>query len=109
MITQQDRANIFKYATFDSSALCRLANELRRQPCFCDPSQVPKSRSLNWTICVKFAEPREDGAIRSQKANLSLLASEAATLKYIRAHMISGPAQKTCLAIVFDEPLQALI
>ena len=57
------------------------------------PSQVPACGSFNWTILLLFDDgmewifrsPRKDGAIVSDETNLSLLASEAATLKYIKA------------------------
>ena len=61
--------------------------------CICDTSQVPACGSFNWTILLLFDDgmewifrsPRKDGAIMSDETNLSLLASEAATLKYIKA------------------------
>ena len=86
--------HIFKYADFNVSALCRLANKLRGgNTCICDTSQVPACGSFNWTILLLFNDgvewilrsPRKDGAIMSDETNLSLLASEAATLKYIKA------------------------
>jgi len=90
-----EQANIFKYADFSTAALCRLVSKLRGgQTCFCDISQVPACGSFNWTILVSFIDgvewvlrsPRNDGAIESDETNLLLLASEAATLKYIRAN-----------------------
>ncbi|KAL8875970.1 MAG: hypothetical protein Q9198_005750 [Flavoplaca austrocitrina] len=61
----QERANIFKYAEFDVDALCQLASNLRE-----------------WVL----RSPRKGDEIVSDDTNLSLLASEAATLKYIGAH-----------------------
>ena len=91
-----ERLSIFKYANFSVSALCRLASQLREgQACICDTSQVPACGSFNWTILLSFVDdgvewvlrsPRDDGAIQSDKANFLLLASEAATLKYIKAN-----------------------
>lgn len=85
---------IFKYATFNVSTFCRLVSKLRGQSCICDTSQVPACGSFNWTILVSFLDgvewvlrsPRDDGAITSDDTNLLLLASEAATLKYIKAN-----------------------
>lgn len=87
--------SIFKYSSFSVSALCRLVSKLRGgQICFCDTSQVPACGSFNWTIIVSFLDgvewvlrsPRDDGAIKSDETNFLLLASEAATLKYIKAN-----------------------
>ena len=91
----QDRANIFKYADFDVDALCKLASNLcGGKSCSCNPDQIPKSGSFNWVVDVSFNDgiewvlrsPRKGDEIVSDDTNLSLLASEAATLKYIIAH-----------------------
>lgn len=91
----QKRATIFQYADFDIDALCQLASDLRGgQSCSCDPCQIPKSGSFNWVVNVSFDDgvewvlrsPRKGDEIVSDDTNLSLLASEAATLKYIKAH-----------------------
>ncbi len=90
-----ETVNIFKYANFNVPALCRLVGKLRGgQACICDTSQLPACGSYNWTILVSFPDgvewvlrsPRDDGAIRSCETNILLLASEAATLKYIKAN-----------------------
>ena len=90
-----EELSIFKYANFNVSALRRLASQLREgQACMCDTSQVPACGSFNWTILLSFVDgvewvlrsPRDDGAIQSDEANFLLLASEAATLKYIKAN-----------------------
>ena len=87
--------SIFKYANFSVSALCCLASQLyERQACICDTSQVPACGSFNWAIRLSFVDgvewvlrsPRDDGAIQSNKTNSLLLASEAATLRYIKAN-----------------------
>lgn len=87
--------SIFKYADFNELALCRLVSKLPGgQSCFCDNSQTPASGSFNWTRIISFIDgvewvlrsPRNDGGgIKSDEKNLMLLASEAATLKYIKA------------------------
>ena len=91
---RKEELAIFRYAIFNVEALCRLAGELREgHACFCDTSQIPASGSLNWTIFISFEDgvewvlrsPLESGAIRSTNTNVTLLCSEAATLKYIRA------------------------
>lgn len=95
MPSQSGRATAFQYAEFNAPALYRLVSSLRGgQRCSCDTSQVPACGSFNWTILISFYDgvewvlrsPRDDGAIKSDETNLSLLASEAATLLYIRAN-----------------------
>ena len=95
MISKHERAAVFQYADFNVLALCRLVSKLRGgQYCFCDTSQVPSCGSFNWTILISFHDgvewvlrsPRDDGVIQSDEINLLLLASEAATLMYIRAN-----------------------
>ena len=90
-----ERASIFKYAEFNKLALCRLVSKLREgQSCFCDTSQTSASDSFNWTILISFIDgvkwmlrfPRNDGEIKFDETNLILLASEVATLKYIKAN-----------------------
>jgi len=90
-----ETVSIFKYANFNVPALCRLVGKLRGgQACICDTSQIPACGSYNWTILVSFPDgvewvlrsPRDDGAIKSDETNILLLASEAATLKYIKAN-----------------------
>lgn len=85
--------NVFKHAKFDTFVLCCLASKLRQgSRCKCDPSQTPAYGSFNWAILLTFEDGvrwilrslREDNPIKSSKMNLLLLASEAATLKYLR-------------------------
>ena len=86
---------IFQYANFSVSALCRLASQRHEgRACICDTSQDPDCGSFNWAIFLSFDDgvewvlrsPRDDGAIRSDETSSLLLASEAATLKYIKAN-----------------------
>ncbi|KKZ64062.1 hypothetical protein EMCG_01632 [[Emmonsia] crescens] len=88
-------ANLFRHATFDVHALCQLASSLREgRPCSCDITQVPADGSLYWAAFLVFDDgvewvfrsPRRDGAIRSERTIQDLLASEAATLKYIKSY-----------------------
>ena len=90
-----EKPSIFLYVDFDVSALCRRATRLRGRPCDCDESQTPLTGSHNWAITISFNDgvewllrsPRiKDGAIKCHKINSDLLASEAATLKYIKAN-----------------------
>lgn len=88
------KPNIFTYAEFDIQALRRQASTLRRGiSCVCDPGQRPASGSFNWAIFISF----EDGVrwvFRSPhtrtfmpiEMGIKLLASEAATLRYLGAH-----------------------
>lgn len=95
MVSMVQTPRIFKYANFNVSALCLLGAELRNgQRCYCNPSQLPSCGSFNWAILMSFADgvewvfrsPRIDGTISSDDTDLLLLASEAATLKYIKAY-----------------------
>lgn len=90
-----ERANIFQYAEFDIDALCLLASSLREgQQCSCDPGQIPKSGSFNWVVKILFDDgvewvlrcPRQDYGYLSEDTSALLLASEAATLRYIKAN-----------------------
>lgn len=93
MSNRRRDANVFFHARFDVHALLRLAGRLRNRPCTCDLSQKPISGSLNWAIILSFDDgvewifrsPRSQKfyGIDEETAGI-LLASEAATLKYIR-------------------------
>lgn len=49
--------SIFKYADFNTPALCLWVGELRGgQPCFCYTSQVPACGSFNWKILISFSD-----------------------------------------------------
>lgn len=92
--TRQSRGRgIFFYADFNLDQVLRLANRLRGLPCTCDASQTPKAGAYNFAIVLAF----EDGVEWIFRAPSSahapaktitdrLLASEAATLKYVREH-----------------------
>ena len=56
MSSMCETLGIFKYATFNVPALCRLVSKLRGQSCICDTSQVPACGSFNWTIPVSFLD-----------------------------------------------------
>ncbi|KAE8352423.1 kinase-like domain-containing protein [Aspergillus coremiiformis] len=88
------KSDIFTYADFDLQALCRQASTLRQGLlCACDPDQRPASGSFNWAIFLSFKDgvrwvfrsphPRTFMPIEMGE---KLLASEAATLRYLRAH-----------------------
>ena len=87
------KKDVFFYADFNLSHLLQLAEQLRHQPCTCNVSQIPKVGALNWAIFLEF----DDGVEWVFRAPCSfysaaqgvtgrLVASEAATLKYIREH-----------------------
>ncbi|EGD93150.1 protein kinase subdomain-containing protein [Trichophyton tonsurans CBS 112818] len=87
--------SIFRYAIFNVDALCQLANSLRfGRWCTCDVTQVPVGGSLYWAVFVLFDDgvewvfrsPRYDSTIRSAETIQKLVASEAATLRYINSH-----------------------
>jgi hypothetical protein len=85
---------VFTYADFDLEALCRRASNLRHgAPCVCDPDQRPASGSFNWAIFILFNDgtrwvfrsPHERSSMPPEMGRKTL-ASEAATLLYLRAH-----------------------
>lgn len=88
------KRNIFFHASFNLEHLLQLAKRLRGRPCTCDESEIPRSGALNWVIFLKFDDglewvfrapcSRAYGA--AQGVTGPLLASEVATLKYIREH-----------------------
>lgn len=91
----EKRPLLFTYATFNRDALISLAESLRQTPCTCDDTKRPFSGSLNWAIelCFDddvhwiFRSPRSSQSSGTTAEFASqLLASEAATLKYIRTH-----------------------
>ncbi|KAJ5950910.1 uncharacterized protein N7479_009323 [Penicillium vulpinum] len=86
---------LFKYSEFDVVALCRLAGTLRRDvACSCDLNQRPKRGGFNWAVFVVFKDglewvlrsPVENHPEMSSESVSKLLASEAATLKYLKAY-----------------------
>ncbi|KAJ6109131.1 Aminoglycoside phosphotransferase [Penicillium sp. IBT 16267x] len=88
------KRDIFTYADFDLQGLCRQASMLRGGvSCACDPDQRPASGSFNWAIFISF-DDRVRWVFRSphprpfmpMEMGIKLLASEAATLRYLRAH-----------------------
>lgn len=84
---------IFRYAKFNIGALCALATASRNEiQCSCDPSQQPMNGSFNWAVAVLFEDgvewimrsPRSDYGQLPRELSGKLLASEAATLKYLK-------------------------
>ena len=92
MSNRPHSANVFFHARLDVDALLRLAGRLRNRSCTCDLSQKSSSGSLNWAIILSFNDgvewifrsPRTFYGIVNKESAAILLASEAATLKYIR-------------------------
>ncbi|KAJ5373057.1 Aminoglycoside phosphotransferase [Penicillium concentricum] len=88
-----DDTVIFCYATFNIDALCSLATASRNEiHCSCDSSQQPMSGSFDWAVTVQFEDgvkwimrsPRSGYGQFPSELSGKLLASEAATLKYLR-------------------------
>ncbi|KAJ5584205.1 Aminoglycoside phosphotransferase [Penicillium hispanicum] len=93
-MSRSPKPHVFNYADFDIQALCRQASVLRQGiPCVCDSDQRPASGSFNWAVFVTF-EDKVRWVFRSphprtfmpMEMGIKLLASEAATLRYLRAH-----------------------
>ena len=94
MAPQDGLSGIFRYARFDVHTLCSMASELNAGlPCHCNCSRVPAAGSFNWAIPISFSDGSQ-WILRSSRNDISmsadhlqsLLASEVATLNYIRAH-----------------------
>ncbi|KAJ5436510.1 Aminoglycoside phosphotransferase [Penicillium cf. griseofulvum] len=87
---------LFKYYEFDVGALCQLASKMRREiACSCDLNQRPKRGGFNWTVFILFEDGLQwvlrspvvqDSPELSNESVSKLLASEAATLKYLKAY-----------------------
>lgn len=91
MSDKETEAKVFAHAKFNVPALLDLGKQIRQKACNCDLSQTPASGSLNWAITISFDDgvgwifrsPRTYYGLDMEIAG-SLIASEAATLKYIR-------------------------
>ncbi|OOF98680.1 hypothetical protein ASPCADRAFT_504297 [Aspergillus carbonarius ITEM 5010] len=85
---------IFTYADFNLPALCSRASKLRQGiPCICDPAQRPASGSFNWAVFISFEDTvrwvfrsPHSRAFMPMEMGKKLLSSEAATLRYLKAH-----------------------
>lgn len=92
-MSDHGKENIFFHADFNLEHLLELAERLCHRPCTCDASQIPKSGALNWVILLEFDDGLE-WVFRAPSSRYGvapnvvghLLASEAATLKYIKQH-----------------------
>lgn len=91
--TMARKRNVFFYADFNLGQLLQLAERLRRQPCTCSDSQMPTAGALNWVIFLEFDDGVEwafrapcSSYAAAQGVTGRLLASEAATLKYVGEH-----------------------
>ena len=85
--------SVFAHASFNLGNLIQLAERLRSKPCTCNNSQIPKAGALNWAIFLTFNDGVEwvfrapcSSYGAAQGVTERLLASEAATMKYIREH-----------------------
>ncbi|KAJ5987968.1 hypothetical protein N7481_003178 [Penicillium waksmanii] len=94
MSAKSSSDGVFLYRNFDLQALCRRASALRQGiPCACDPEQHPASGSFNWAVFISFEDgvqwvvrvPHLRSFMPDEQAE-KLLASEAATLRYLKAH-----------------------
>ncbi|KAI9155781.1 hypothetical protein HJFPF1_08370 [Paramyrothecium foliicola] len=86
------RDAIFMYRQFNLDALLNLAGGLRQRTCSCDRTKRPVSGSLNWVVELIFDDGVTwifrsplPGSMGTEFAGL-LLASEVATMKYVREH-----------------------
>ncbi|PYH34767.1 RNase H domain-containing protein [Aspergillus neoniger CBS 115656] len=93
-MSPSSKSKISIYADFDLEAVCRRASTLRQGiSCTCDPSQHPASGSFNWAIFILFRDgvqwvfrsphPR---TFMPLDIGMKLLASKAATLRYLKTH-----------------------
>ncbi|KAK4452372.1 hypothetical protein QBC34DRAFT_398555 [Podospora aff. communis PSN243] len=87
------KPKVFFYADFNLDNLIQLAERLRGRLCTCDTSQTPKVGAYNFAIFLVFDDGvewvfRAPSVSHAPPGNITerLLASEAATLKYVRKH-----------------------
>lgn len=84
-------SDVFFYAEFDLAALLGLAERLRGRPCSCDRFRRPSAGAFNFVVFLEFDDGVE-WVFRAPSARYAapqgdpgrILASEAATIKYIR-------------------------
>ncbi|OWT43353.1 hypothetical protein VFPPC_17484 [Pochonia chlamydosporia 170] len=93
MPTSSRKRDVFFYADFNLKQLLSLAERLRGRACTCSESQIPKFGAFNWAIFLEFDDGvewvfRAPCSLYSMSRRITgrLIASEAATLKYIREH-----------------------
>lgn len=91
----EKKPQVFCYAKFDLSALLYLARQMRDVPCTCDQTQRPMSGALNWALLLTFQDGVEwifRSPLKllyiSPETTSDLLASEVATLRYIRQNSL---------------------
>ncbi|KGO67795.1 Aminoglycoside phosphotransferase [Penicillium italicum] len=86
---------LFRYNAFDVAALCELASNMRENiACTCDLNQRPERGGFNWAVFVLFEDgiewvlrsPVQNHPELSYNSVAKLLSSEAATLKFLKAH-----------------------
>lgn len=92
-MSPESKTDIFTYTTFDLDAPCQHVSMLRQGIQFtCDPDQRPVSGSFNWAIFISFEDDTRwifrsphSSSLKPMEMRGELLASEAATLRYLRA------------------------
>lgn len=93
MVRGERDCPVFSYARFNLDSLCNVATRARNGiACTCDLNQRPATGSFNWAVSILFEDdiewilrsPRSDLPSFSSELSSKLLASEAATLKYLR-------------------------
>jgi len=109
--TTGEKPKVFFYADFNLGNLIQLAERLRGRPCTCDASQTPKAGAYNFAIFLSFDDGvewvfRAPSALHAPPGNITerLLASEAATLKYVRKHTTIPVPEVFHYRYVFSKP-----
>jgi hypothetical protein len=82
------------YGDFNLDALLALASRLGGGPCTCDTSKTPALGCHNFVIFLSFEDgtewafraPQERTAGLLKETWVKIIESEAATMKYLRAH-----------------------
>ena len=86
---------LFKYSEFDVRALCELATKMRRGiSASCDLNQRPKRGGFNWAVFILFEDglqwvlrsPVQNHPDLSDESVFKLIASEAATILYLKTY-----------------------
>lgn len=89
-----DLGTIFAHGYFDLETLLALASQIRdNMPCTADKDKKPSTGGLNWVVFLTFSDgvewafrvPRQEwGVDLSDRALENQLASEVATMRYIK-------------------------
>ncbi|KAL1864821.1 hypothetical protein VTK73DRAFT_5633 [Phialemonium thermophilum] len=106
------RTGVHKYANFNLTALLQLAESIRGQQCYCDETQTPKRGTFNWVVTLVFGDGVKwifrsplPGCFGSSERLEAIVASEAATIKYLKNHSSIPVPQVFAYSAVESNPI----